>query len=185
MTAEMKVFSTGIDPEDWIPPRFTAAGEGKTPSIFWLHLPERTQSLILLMEHREAEPEKKVFWLVYDIPPQIEGIAEGGPLPEGAKLGRNSFGEKGYHGPEASPDHHLQHYDFLLFATDLKTLGLPEGASWAEIKKVLRGSHPPMDLAPPPATDVRARELHPLAHVLEHAEFSGRYALDGDTPARA
>lgn len=52
MTAEMKLFSTGIDPEDWIPQRFSDPGEGITPPLSWLHLPAGTQSLVLLMEHR-------------------------------------------------------------------------------------------------------------------------------------
>ena len=184
MAAEMKVFSTGIDPQDWIPERFTKPGGGVTPPIFWQHLPEKTRSLVLLMEHREARPDARVFWLVYDIPPKAEGIHEGGPLPAGAKVGRNSFGEVGYRPPEASADRSLQHYDFLLLATDLASLGLPEGADWEAVKQALKGHHAPEDLAPPPAIDVRARELHPLSHVLDHAEFSGHFALDIDAPAK-
>ncbi|WP_291511415.1 YbhB/YbcL family Raf kinase inhibitor-like protein [Acidithiobacillus sp.] len=184
MAVEMKVFSTGIDPGDWIPQRFTQPGAGVTPPIFWQHLPPQTRSLVLLMEHREAKPEERIFWLVYDIPPTVEGIHEGGPLPDGAKLGRNSFGETRYRAPEASAERTLQHYDFVLLATDLDSLGLPAGADWDAVKQALRGHHPPEDLAPPPAIDARARELHPLSHVLDHAEFSGHFALDTDAPVK-
>ena len=94
--AEMRVFSTGIDPDDWIARRFTQTGEGRTPPISWQHLPADTKSLILLMEHREAEPGRKVQWLIYDLPPAAEGIHEDGPLPDGARLGRNDFGTMAY-----------------------------------------------------------------------------------------
>lgn len=179
--AEMKVFSTGIDPNDWIPRRFTQPGDGRTPPIFWQHLPSNTKSLVLLMEHREAEPGRKVQWLIYDLPPAAEGIHEGGPLPDGTKLGRNDFGTMAYRPPEAVASHQLQHYDFILMATDLPTLGLAEGAHWESVKGRLRKvGHDSDQFGPPPAADPRAREFHPLGHVLDHAEFSGHFALDTD-----
>jgi phosphatidylethanolamine-binding protein (PEBP) family uncharacterized protein len=179
MAAEMKVFSTGIDPEDWIPKRFAHPGEGRTPSIFWQHLPPNTKSLVLLMEHREAESDQRVHWLLYDISPTIEGLSEGGPLPDGILTGRNSFGTLGYRPPEAAADHQLQHYDFLLLATDKVTLGLAEGADWEAVKARLHTpDHDADQLGPPPAADPRAREMHSLGHVLDHAEFSGHFALD-------
>lgn len=178
--AEMKVFSTGIDPEDWIPPRFTALGEGKTPSIFWQHLPEKTRSLVLVMEWREAAMGQRVHWLVYDLPPMAEGIHEGGPLPAGAKLGRNDFGESAYHAPEPDPQHHLRHYDFVLFATDLPTLDLAPGADFAAVKARLHKAVHGDDIVPPPAADARARELYPLGHIIGNAEFSGHFARDTD-----
>ncbi|ACH85062.1 YbhB/YbcL family Raf kinase inhibitor-like protein [Acidithiobacillus ferrooxidans] len=179
--AEMKVFSTGIDPDDWIARRFTQTGDGRTPPIFWQHLPTDTKSLILLMEHREAEPGRKVQWLIYDLPPAAEGIHEDGPLPDGARLGRNDFGTMAYRPPEAGADHQLQHYDFILIATDLPTLGLAEGANWESVKGRLRkGGQDSDQLGPPPAADPRAREFHPLGHILDHAEFSGHFALDTD-----
>lgn len=181
MTAEMKVFSTSIDPGDWIPRRFTDSGEGITPSIFWQHLPEATQSLVLLMEHREADADHKVQWLLYDLRLGAEGIHEGGPLPDGCKVGRNDFGTLAYRPPAAAANHQLQHYDFLLQATDLPRLELAEGADWNTIKARLRTpGHDADQLGPPPAADPRARELHPLGHVLDHAEFSGHFALDTD-----
>ncbi len=184
MAVEMKVFSTGIDPEDWIPRRFTQPGEGKTPSIFWRHLPVGTKSLVLLLEHREADANRRVHWLLYDIPPAAEGMHEGGPLPDGVVSGRNSFGTIAYRPPEAAASRQLQHYDFLLLATDLPSLGLAEGADWEAVKARLRtSSHDADQLGPPPAADPRARELHPLGHVLDHAEFSGHFALDTDGTA--
>ncbi len=178
--AEMKIFSTGIDPSDWIPRRFTQPGDGRTPPIFWQHLPPDTKSLVLLMEHREAEAGRKVRWLLYDMPPAAEGIHEGGPLPEGTKSGRNDFGTIAYRPPEANANHQLQHYDFILMATDLPTLGLAEGANWESVKGRLRTGDHRGELAPPPAGDPRGREFHPLGHIIDHAEFSGHFALDTD-----
>ncbi|WP_248884764.1 YbhB/YbcL family Raf kinase inhibitor-like protein [Acidithiobacillus acidisediminis] len=184
MTAEMKLFSTGIDPEDWIPQRFSDPGEGITPPLSWLHLPAGTQSLVLLMEHRHAPQGQRVHWLVYDLAPQLEGLREGGVLPEGAKLGKNDFGSVAYSPPRADANHQLQYYDFLLLATDLPTLGLGAGATWAQVKEKLRKQRDPGDIAPPPADDPRAVEFHPLGHILDQAEFSGHFALDTDKPAR-
>lgn len=186
MAIDMKVFSTGIDPGDWIPRRFTNPGNVITPSIFWQHLPDGTQSLILLMEHREADADRRVHWLIYDIPSSSEGMHEGGPLPDGALSGRNSFGDIGYRPPVPAANHHLQHYDFLLLATDKPTLGLAEGADWVTVKSRLRTPlHDEDQLGPPPAADPRARELHGLGHVLDHAEFSGHFALELDEPVKA
>lgn len=184
MTAEMKVFSTGIDPEDWIPQRFAQPGEGMAPSISWLHLPDATRSLVLLMEHRGAAPGKRVHWLVYDIPPTAAGIAEGGAIPEGAKTGENDFGSECYHPPIADPSHELQYYDFHLLACDLPSLGLAKGANWKAVKEKLRRQRDPGDIAPPPADDPQAVEFHPLGHVIDRAEFSGHFALDTDKPAK-
>ncbi|WP_215843935.1 YbhB/YbcL family Raf kinase inhibitor-like protein [Acidithiobacillus montserratensis] len=186
MAIPMRVFSTGIDPDDWIPRRFTQQGDGATPPIFWQHVPEGTKSLILLMEHREADSEHRIHWLLYDIPPSIEGIHEGGPLPEGILSGRNSFGFTGYKPPEGAASHQLQHYDFLLMATDKASLGLPEGADWEMVKAKLRTPGRKADqLDIPPATDRRAREFYNLWHILDHAEFSGHFALDRDEPVKS
>ncbi|MBU2755453.1 YbhB/YbcL family Raf kinase inhibitor-like protein [Acidithiobacillus sp. CV18-2] len=184
MTAEMKVFSTGIDPEDWIPQRFAQPGEGKIPPISWLHVPATAKSLILLMEHRGATAGERIHWLVYDIPVSAAGIPEGGPIPEGAKVGKNDFGSTGYHPPVGDPGHKLQHYDFHLLACDLPNLGLAEGASWEAVKEELRKQRDPGDIAPPPADDPQAVEFHPLGHVIDRAEFSGHFALDTDKPAQ-
>lgn len=181
--AEMKVFSTGIDPNDWIPHRFTQSGKGVSPSILWQHLPTGTESLILLLRHREAQSNKKIYWLLYDINPLAESIPESGPLPDKTRTGTNDFGGVSYCPPVALADHQLQHYDFTLIATDLPTLGLPDGATWDAIKSILHTteSKDVIDIMEtPPMSDLLAREFFPLGHIIDHAEFSGHFALDTD-----
>lgn len=180
MAIPMVLMSPGIDPNDWIPPRFTAEGEGRTPPLLWKHPPPATRSLILIMRRREGPENQGLHWLVYDIPPDCDEFREGGPLPEGAKTGRNDFGEVAYHPPGALPSHELVHYDFTIYATDLPALGLGAGATLAEVKARLVKPRPLPDIAPVPAEDPVGRELHAMGHVLDHAELTGHYALNTD-----
>lgn len=189
MQSSLTLESMAFLNNDWIPSRHTCEGEGVIPSFRWLHVPDGTQSLVLVMRQREAPPDQQVRWLVYDLPVLPNLIHEGGELPAGAKVGRNDAGDAVYIPPCHLPDHHLVHYDFVLYATDLPTLGLPEGATWAEVRERLRKHRPGPgveghvhgDVAAPPADDHMAREWHELGHVIAYAELVGHFAKDVET----
>lgn len=108
-----------------IPVRYTADGENASPSLNWSKLPAGTRELALVVEDPDApRPEPFVHWVVYKIPPEGGGLAEGVPqqpkpnvLP-GVIQGKNSYGHFGYDGPGPPPGHGTHHYHFTLYALD-------------------------------------------------------------------
>ena len=106
-----------IDYED-IPSQYTCEGPGISPPLQWSGVPKGTQSLVLIMDDPDAPAGTWVHWLMYNIPPQTNGLVENAPLPVGAGLGINSWGEPGYGGP--CPPTGSHRYFFKLYALDTK-----------------------------------------------------------------
>jgi len=108
-----------------IPKRHTEDGENVSPEVRWSGLPKGTQELVLIVDDPDAPtPEPWVHWLIYNIPADSTGLAEGvssAPTlqsPKGALQGKNSWGTVGYRGPAPPHGHGLHHYHFKLYALD-------------------------------------------------------------------
>lgn len=101
-----------------IPKRYVSDGENINPPLEWNNIPEGTKQLALLLFDPDAPyTNEYTHWVVYGIPPEETGIAEGeknGNFIEGT----NSGGEPGYSGPAPPPGHGLHHYYFWLYALD-------------------------------------------------------------------
>src|SRR5438105_4599360 len=103
----MKLNSQAFETTGTIPRRHTGAGEDVSPALSWTAPPAGTKSLALLMEDPDAPAGTWVHWMMYDLPPQTQGLPEGVPkaaeLPNGAKQGLcwgvDSFNKLGYQGP--------------------------------------------------------------------------------------
>src|SRR5208282_1567219 len=80
-------------------------------------------------------------WVLYDLAAERRGLAEGlskqGQLEDGARQGRNDFGEVGYGGP-CPPGKAAHHYVFTLYALD-KKLNLAAGATRRQVESALQG----------------------------------------------
>ncbi|MGZ7096662.1 MAG: YbhB/YbcL family Raf kinase inhibitor-like protein [Methanobacterium sp.] len=101
-----------------IPKKYASDGENISPPLEWDNIPEDTKQLALLVFDPDA-PYTNEFthWVVYGIPPEVTGIAEGetnGNYMEG----KNTEGEQGYSGPAPPPGHGLHHYYYWLYALD-------------------------------------------------------------------
>jgi Raf kinase inhibitor-like YbhB/YbcL family protein len=135
-----------------------------SPGLTWKNVPQQTKSLALIMvddlhfAYPDA-PEGAFFphWVVYNLPPDATGLAEGQSaelsLPEGrGEQGLNGYPkphDQGYGGPCPGPEEkHL--YIFTLYALDT-SLALPPGAQYEELLQALEG------------------------HILEQAELKGYY----------
>lgn len=145
----MRVLSDFISSSGVISPENTCDGANIAPQIRWQELPARTQSLVVLMEDVKAPQGLLAHWVVFDIPPAA------GMLPEGAvgvgKCAQTDFGVRDYRGP-CPPAWQQEHeYVLKLFALDVPSLDLPEGASREEVVSAMMG------------------------HVLAEAETIGRY----------
>jgi Raf kinase inhibitor-like YbhB/YbcL family protein len=209
----MKLIVEGIGHQRPIPEKFAFGvqdpeshirlGENLNPAIRWQDLPEGTKSLVLICVDTDAPtrpddvnqegktvpsslPRGRFYhWVLVDLAPDLEGIAEGEcsrgvtprgksspPGPEGSRQGRNDYtawfeGDKdmggvylGYDGP-CPPwnDAIAHHYHFVLHATDLERCPVEGAFSAEDVETALTG------------------------RVLARAEVTGLYSLNPSVPA--
>lgn len=138
-----------------IPTRYTCAGEGLSPPLAWSGAPEGTRSFTLVLYDRDATDASNprlpwVHWLLYDIPANIHGLAEGEAKnpPAGSRGGENSWKRSGYGSP--CPPRGSHRYALVLYALDT----------------VLPDLHTP---------NIQALEAAMRGHVLARARLTGSY----------
>ena len=88
---------------DPIPVKFSCDGEDISPELVWGDPPEGTQSFVLIFDDPDAPGGTWIHWVLYNIPAEARGLAEGitaDPiLADGSMNGKNSWGTLGYGGP--------------------------------------------------------------------------------------
>jgi len=127
-----------------IPARHTCDGLNISPMIEWSGVPTATKSLALIVDDPDApDPEAPrttwVHWVVYNIPPDTNGLpetftAEG--LHSGTKQGLNDWQRTGYQGP--CPPIGKHRYYFKLYALDIVLPDLNSPAKSA-LEKAMQG----------------------------------------------
>jgi len=88
---------------DLIPRSHTSDGANRSPPLTWEGVPAGARSLALVVEDPDApDPAAphRIFahWLVFNLPPQVDGLAMAAGrtgLPRGARLGRNENAIRG------------------------------------------------------------------------------------------
>jgi Raf kinase inhibitor-like YbhB/YbcL family protein len=144
--------SPAFDDGGTIPVLFTCDGEDLSPRLDWTSPPEGTRSFALVLDDPDAPSGTFTHWLLFDLPAESRSLAEG---VQGAGVGgRNDFEEEGYGGPCPPIESDEHHYSFHLYALDVETLHLSEGAGRAELDAALEG------------------------HVLGEARLGGRFGRD-------
>jgi Raf kinase inhibitor-like YbhB/YbcL family protein len=128
----MKLSSPAFKHNAFIPPKFTCQGEGVNPALLIENIPEKTQSLALIVDDPDAPMGMWVHWVVFDIP-LINRIEENS-IP--GKQGRNDFGRNDYGGP--CPPSGTHRYFFKIYALD-KMLNLKEGISKPSLEGAMLG----------------------------------------------
>lgn len=125
---KIEVTSTAFKQGERIGKRHTGEGEDLSPPLAWKNLPEGTKELALICDDPDAPtPEPWVHWVIYKLPPTLQGLPEGVPRdaklaePAGALQGVNSWESDnlGYRGPMPPKGHGQHRYFFRLYA--LKT----------------------------------------------------------------
>jgi Raf kinase inhibitor-like YbhB/YbcL family protein len=103
-----------------IPSKFTcdAGRTAPNPALEFNGVPAKAQSLVLIMDDPDVPKAmipsgEFVHWLLWDIPPDSKGIAEGAGTG-----GVNGMGRPGYMGP--CPPDKSHRYFFKLYALDTK-----------------------------------------------------------------
>jgi Raf kinase inhibitor-like YbhB/YbcL family protein len=144
--------SSAIPDGGVVPDKYTAAAGAAavTPPLAWTNVPATAQSLVLIVHDVDVVMAKGMgdnpHWVVFNIPASTMSLAEGQPstatLPDGAvQMSRPARGTTpataGYF-PFAPPPGFVHHYNFDLYALDIK-LPLDTNASRADIEKAMDG----------------------------------------------
>lgn len=119
-----------------LPTLYTCDGKDVNPQLDWTGLPANTASLALVMQDPDA-PNGDIFhWVVFNIPTSTKEIKQGGKIPTGALIGKNSFNKDTYSGP--CPAKGTSHtYLITLYALNSK-LNLPAGTEAAKIVTAMK-----------------------------------------------
>ena len=104
-----------------IPTLYTADGEGMSPPLTWVGVPDGARSLALIVEDADSPTHSPlVHAIVMHLPPVLMRL-EAGAIADGDHaplLGRNSFMKTGWLPPDPPPGHGTHRYAFQLFALD-------------------------------------------------------------------
>ena len=122
-----------------IPRRHTCDGEDLSPALSWSGAPADTKSFTLIMDDPDAPVGTWNHWLLCDIPPSTQALAEGFRPGKIGVSGNNDFGKPGYGGPCPPKGHGPHRYFFKLLALNTASLGLKQGVKRAEIDRALAG----------------------------------------------
>jgi hypothetical protein len=106
-----------------IPARNGCDDRDLSPPLNWSGAPAGVRSFALICDDPDAPGGTWVHWVLYDMPPERQELAEGVPalaeLPDGARQGINDFRRIGYGGP-CPPRGKPHRYSFRLYALDTK-----------------------------------------------------------------
>lgn len=130
---QITITSAAFDAGKAIQPKYTCDGQDVSPPLSWTGVPSGTESLVLITEDPDAPIGTWIHWIIFDIPPQIEGLEEG--ISGVGIQGNNSWKENDYGGP-CPPAGNTHRYYFQIFALDT-VLGLQAGASKADVEAAL------------------------------------------------
>jgi Raf kinase inhibitor-like YbhB/YbcL family protein len=125
---------------------YTADGHNVSPPLAWSAAPDGTRSLAVVCEDPDAgNPPPFVHWVIYNIPPDANGLPENIPFEPGAKMpasiegavqGLSGFRRPFYRGP-APPPGKVHHYHFVVYALDVD--GLDPGLTRADLLSAING----------------------------------------------
>jgi Raf kinase inhibitor-like YbhB/YbcL family protein len=129
----LTLLSPEFDDGDIIPIQYTCEGKDISPPLIWEDIPEGTKSLVLIVDDPDApDPEAPmmtwVHWVLYNIPPETDGLPEGvasRSLPPGTKEGLNDWSRTGYGGPCPPIGRHRYFHKLYALDTVLKGMNQP------------------------------------------------------------
>ncbi len=129
----MKISSPGFMHNQMLPKKFTCQGKGVSPCLMIEDIPEKTKSLVLIVDDPDAPGKTFVHWVVYNIPP-VEKIEEG-EIP--GIQGKNSIREENF--VPACPPFGVHRYFFKIYALSEK-LSFPSPPTKTEVEIAMKKS---------------------------------------------
>jgi Raf kinase inhibitor-like YbhB/YbcL family protein len=138
---KFKLISPAFEDSGSIPQKFTCQGENVSPELNWSEAPTGAKSFALIMDDPDAPGGTFTHWVLFDIPASTQQLAEGaGSNNTGGPIGvsgNNGLSQTGYMGP--CPPSGIHRYYFRLYALDVPSLNLKEGASRSEVETAMKG----------------------------------------------
>ena len=116
-------------------------GENISPPLAWLNVPDGTKSFALVLVDPEGRaPAGVTHMIVYGIPADVKGFAEGELSNPSDKFvgGKSTMNQGVYFGPGPPPNADWHHYTFTLIATDLDPKALQPGLTRDELAAALQ-----------------------------------------------
>ncbi len=111
---ELRITSSAFVHEGFIPAKYTCDGDDINPPLEIDGIPERAQSLVLIVDDPDAPMGTWDHWVVWNIPPAKKIEENSVPGTEGL----NDFGKHSYGGP--CPPSGTHRYFFKIYALDTK-----------------------------------------------------------------
>jgi len=137
----LRIESPAFQAKEKIPQKHTCDGMDLSPPLLWSGAPAGTKSFALISDDPDAPMGTWVHWVIYDIPPESQGLPESVPktgrLADGARQGVTDFRQVGYGGP-CPPPGKPHRYFFKLYALDT-VLDLPPKATKADLLVAMNG----------------------------------------------
>jgi Raf kinase inhibitor-like YbhB/YbcL family protein len=140
----LTIQSTAFAPNGPMSIKYTCEADDVSPALEWSGVPERTQSLALIVDDPDApDPAAPkmvyVHWVLYNLPASLKVLGqaiEEEALPHGTLQGLNDWKRIGYGGP--CPPIGRHRYFFKLYALDtvLPDVGRP---TKAQLEQVMSG----------------------------------------------
>lgn len=123
--------------------RGVTGGQNISIPFTWTQPPAQTQSLALTIIDLHPIANNWVHWLVINIPPGVLEIPEGASgtsrMPTGCIELVNSYGDKGYGGPQPPKGTGRHIYECTLYALDVEKLVLSVSASLGSFMREING----------------------------------------------
>jgi len=130
----MEIRSVAFKQMQGIPNEYSCQGKNVSPPLTFHDLPEKTQSIALIVEDPDAPGGTFIHWVAWNWPSSIHAIEAGVAFPD---EGINSKGKIGYTGP-CPPPGKPHRYFFKAFALD-KLLLLPNNSTNKDLVKAMEG----------------------------------------------
>ncbi len=130
---EMTLTSPAFAEGEPIPLQFSCDGDDLSPELAWAGIPTGTASLVLIMDDPDAPVGTWDHWILFDIPADLTGLAQGGTA---GTDGNNSWNRTGYGGP--CPPSGTHRYFFKLYAVDI-ILDLAVGTARGVLEAAIEG----------------------------------------------
>jgi Raf kinase inhibitor-like YbhB/YbcL family protein len=134
-TTPMTITSAVFADNQAIPKQYTCDGAGINPPLQFGSVPSEAKSLALLVEDPDAPTGIWIHWLMWNIPPTVNQIAENS-VPTGAVQGQESSGQNVFGAP--CPPSGIHHYIFTVYALD-STLTLPSYSTAENLQAAMQG----------------------------------------------
>lgn len=131
----LRVTSSSFEPNGGIPAKHTCEGGDISPQLSWSGVPAGAKSLAIVLDDPDAPDPRAptmtwVHWVLYDIPPDVQSLAEGvTALPAGTRMGKNDWKATGYRGPCPPIGRHRYFHHVYALDEVLPDLGQPDRAA--------------------------------------------------------